>query len=540
MKPAWSSNRVFGRASRSSKIRQFGVRLKWLLLSSILLALVGCASKGPQPSFSASSLPALSESGQAIAPDRWWTSFEDSGLDREVNRALGENFDLAAALQRLRAAQAFTRLEASALFPQLDGFLGNQNRFGPRLRESRINFGLEAAYQVDLWGKIRSRVDAERLRAEATRADYHAVALTLSAEIARTWFALIEAYAQLELLDEQVETNLEGLKAVELRYAEIGEGGGPNVFRQRQLVQSTLEQIIVVKADVEVLEHRLAVLTGQPPQTATYSTGSVFPQLPPLPYTGLPSELLNRRPDVRANYLALAAADRDLAAAVLDQYPRLDLTASLIQTAESPETLFRDWFFSIGGQLLGPILNGGRLRAEVDRTRAVVWQRFDEYRQSVLIALQEVEDGLALERYQIERIEKLEIQVELAGRASEQLLQYFLTNEAAYLDVLSANQSQQRLQRSLLSARLDLILIRIGLYLALAGDFDTRPDAVLDLPSDVPQLPSEMTFEQDAEPISSEPPQAAEELPGDVSELPAPIEDPSSMLQPAKEIDINE
>ncbi len=540
MKPAWPSTRALPPASRCRSPRG-GVPLPTRLLWIVIVALTGCAGKGPQPGYATSALPPLSESGQTLAPDRWWVSFQDSGLDREVNRALGENFDLAVALQRLRAAQALTRREASDLLPDLNGLVADQNTFGPGPNNSRLNWGVEVAYQVDIWGQIRSRIEAERLRAEATRADYHAVALTLSAEVARTWFALIEAHAQLELLDAQVQSNQKGLKAVELRYAEIGEGGSPNVLRQRQLVQSTLEQIIVVKADIEVLEHRLAVLTGQPPQTAAYATGSVFPALPPLPYTGLPSELLNRRPDVRASYLALAAADRDLAAAVLDQYPRLDLAASLVNSAENPSQLFQDWFLSIGGQLLGPILDGGQRRAEVNRRRALVWQRFNEYRQSILIALQEVEDGLALEHYQIERIDKLETQVELAALASEQLLQFFITGEATYLDVLSANQSEQRLQRSLLSARLDLISIRIGLYLALAGDFDTRPEAVFDLPPDIPQLPSDLTFvAQDAEPSSNIAPQAAQELPGDGSALSAPVEEQSSMVQPAREIDINE
>jgi NodT family efflux transporter outer membrane factor (OMF) lipoprotein len=518
-----------------------GVFLQWFALFCAMLGTTGCASKGPMPSFATSSLPQFSDSGPGVAPDRWWLTFQDSGLNREMNRALGENFDLAAALQRLRAARALTRREASDLLPDLNGFVGSQNTFGPGPNNSRITWGLDAAYQVDLWGQIRSRVDAERLRAAATQSDYQAVALSLSAEVARTWFALVEAHAQLELLDEQLETNEKGLKAVELRYAGIGEGGSPNVLRQRQLVQSTLEQTIVVQANVEILEHRLAVLTGQPPQSAVYATGSIFPVMPPLPYTGLPSELLNRRPDVRANFLALAAADRDLAAAVIDQYPRLDLSASLVNSAESPETLFRDWFFSIGGQLLGPIVDGGQRRAEVERRQALVCQRFNEYRQSVLIALQEVEDGLALERYQIELIEKLEMQAGLAARASEQLLQYFITGEASYLDVLSANQSEQRLQRSLLSARLDLISIRIGLYLALAGDFDTRPRSIEDLPADVPRLPSELTIdEQEAVPPPSTPPPAAEDLPKGDTELPAPFFEQNSRVQPAKEIEINE
>ncbi|MCA9134868.1 MAG: TolC family protein, partial [Planctomycetales bacterium] len=332
-------------------------------------------------------------------------------------------------------------------------------------------------------------------------------------------------------------------KAVELRF---GSGGGsPNVLRQRQLVQSTLEQIIVVKANVEVLEHQLAVLTGQPPQTARYTPGSRLPELPPLPYTGLPSQLLQRRPDVRADYLALAAADRDLAAAVLDQYPRINLGASLVNSAESPETLFRDWFFSIGGQLIGPILDGGQRRAEVARRQALVCQRFAEYRQTILIALQEVEDGLALERYQIERIEKLAVQLNWASLASEQLRQRFITGDATYLDILSADQSQQQLQRTMLSARLDLILIRIGLYLALAGDFDTRPQAALDLPADIPQLPLGVTLDgPDGGPSSNDSPEVFPEVlldaSGEASPLPAPIEDRAPGVQSAKEININE
>lgn len=505
----------------------------------MLACLTGCASKGPMPGFATSSLPPLSESGQTIAPVRWWTTFEDVGLDREVNLALGDNFDLAVALSRLRAAQAVTRREASDWCWDVNGFTESSHTFGPGRGQSQMTLGLEASYQVDLWGQIRSRVDAERFRTAATRSDYHAVALSLSAEVARTWYSLIEAYAQLKLLEAQVETNRDGLKAVELRYAEVGEGG-PNVLRQQQLVQSTLEQIVVVRASIEVLEHQLAVLTGQPPQAASYQPGDALPELPPMPFAGLPADLLNRRPDVRAAYFALAAADRDVAAAVSDQYPRLNLGASIINSAQSPETLFRDWFLSLGGQLIGPIIDGGQRRAEVARTRAVVWQRFSEYRQTMLIALQEVEDALALERRQIERIQLLEAQLSSAELASQQLLQYFITGNTSYLDVLSTVQSRQSLQRSILSARLDLIQIRIALYLAVAGAFDTRPVENNGLLLDAPRLTSEREFD-DSDAGAVLPPPAG--MPVDAS--PAPTESPSpaagsGTVKPAKEFDLNE
>lgn len=435
-------------------------------------------------------------------PDRWWTAFDDPALNQQVEQALGDNFTLAAALQRLRAARALARREASDLFPDVDGILGKDWTFGPGPDRTSIAWGLDAAYQVDLWGQIRSRVDAERLRAEATAADLDAVALSLAAEVARTWFSLIEAHAQLELLNGQIETNRTGLEAQDLRFRR-GIVRRADVLRQRQLVESTLEQAVVVRARIEVLEHQLAVLQGALPQGASYEPGAELPGLPPLPETGLPSDLIQRRPDVRRDFLAFVAADRDLASAISAQYPRLNITGSVINAADSAETLFRDWFVSIGGQLIAPLLDGGQRRSEVDRTAAVVHERFQEYGQTMLIAFREVEDNLALERYQIQRIERLNAQVSLAQEATERLIRQYLIGDADYLDVLSATQAQQRLQRETLSARLDLILIRIGLYLALAGDFDSGPQSVAEVGPPLPAAP----------PGFGDPGHAVEELP---------------------------
>lgn len=446
--------------------------MAWLLL---LLLTLGCAHRQAGPALPSRDLEPFSESGDAIPPDRWWIEFNEPGLNQQIELALGENYDLGVALQRLLAARAVVRRESSDLLPDVDGIITGDSTFGPGRDRTRLAVGLDAFYQVDLWGQIRSRVDAERFRAEATRADYYAVALTLSGEIARTWFSLIEAHAQLDLLNGQIETNQLGTTLQEARYA-IGQGSAADVWRQRQLLESTYEQAVVVRARIEVLEHLLAVLTGQMPQSATYAPGIRLPPLPPLPHAGVPSELLMRRPDVAAEFLELAAADRDLASAITAQYPRISLTGSTLNLA-TPETMFRDWFVSIGTQLIAPLIDGGQRRAEVDRTAAVVRQRFNAYGQAMLNAFREVEDNLALERYQIQRIERLKRQFDLAEK-SENLLteEYFLGTETTdFLDVLNARQSQQRLQRETLSARLELVLIRVGLYLSIAGDFDPRP-----------------------------------------------------------------
>lgn len=449
-------------------------RWRWLV-AWLPLGLAGCAANEAAVKLPLQNAPPFSASGQVEAPNRWWTAFGDAPLNRQVDRSLDGSFTLAAALQRLRSAQALARREASDLFPDVNGVADAEGSFrsnGPE--QSLFALGLEASYEVDLWGRIESRVQAEELRASATAADYHAVALTLSAEIARTWYSLIEAHAQMALLDEQIEINETGLELQEARFG-LGQIRSADVLRQRQLVESTREQTLVVQSRIEVLEHRLAVLQGRPPQGARYDVGAMLPALPPLPETGLPSELVQRRPDVRREFLALWAADRDVAAAISDQYPRINLSGSVTTAAESPENLFRDWIVVTLGQIIAPLIDGGQRRAEVDRTTSVLRERIAEYGETVLVAFREVEDALAQEEYQLARIESLNKQVDLARQASEQLREQYLIGDAEYLDVLTAITQEQSLQRETLSARLELVLTRIALYVALAGDFETRP-----------------------------------------------------------------
>lgn len=446
-----------------------------LLLLGMHVCLAGCAGRESAVSLPTQQPPPFSDSGEVPLDNLWWTAFDDDALNQQVDFAMNGNFDLEGALRRIQAAQAVARREASDLWPDVNGIAEADTTILSSSAPNRSNFvlGLDASYQVDLWGEIGSRVDAQWLRASATEADYQVIALTLSADVSRTWYSLIEAHAQLALLDEQIETNRTGLELQEARFG-LGQIRSADVLRQRQLVESTREQRVVVLSRIEVLEHLMAVLQGQPPQEATYEPGDQLPSLPPLPATGLPSELLNRRPDIRREFLALWAADRDLASSVSAQYPRLNLGASVTTVAESPENLFRDWVVSVAGQIIAPLIDGGQRRAEVDRNVALVRQRFTEFSQTVLIAYREVEDALTTERYLLQRIERLETQVELAHQASLQLREQYLIGETEYLDVLSAITQEQSLQRSILSARLELVLNRIALYLALAGDFDPR------------------------------------------------------------------
>ncbi|MBB01094.1 MAG: hypothetical protein CMJ47_00445 [Planctomyces sp.] len=411
----------------------------------------------------------FSESGAVQVGDCWWQEFDDPNLNFQVEQSLSGNFTLDAALHRFEAARAAARREASDFFPDVDLFTEFDSVIQTDgLDQTDFVFGAEMNYTVDLWGEIESRVEAARFRADATQEDYDALALALSAEAAGTYFSLMQAKAELSLLKQQTLSNSLALKNQEYRFS-VGLIRSPDVLRQRQLVDSTREQEVIAENRITILQHQLAVLQGRPPQTTRFEVDETLPDLPPLPQTGLPSDLVRRRPDVRSAYFALQAADRDLAAAITQQYPRLNLRATVVSATESAEFLFKEWILAMSSQLIGPLIDGGQRRAEVHRNNALVRQRLDEYEQVVLNAFQEVEDALVRERNLKRRIELLESQLVLARESSEQLSKQYSIFDVDYLDLLNATTTEQRLQRENLNARLELVLNRIQLYLALAG-----------------------------------------------------------------------
>lgn len=434
----------------------------------------GCATPDPLPEPVAAP-EAFSASGSEAAPARWWTAFADPALDARVNRALTGNLPLEAAWQRLRAAQALSRREASDLYPDLEaGASGSVAGGGDEDdgTETELRLGATASYEVDLWGRIRARADAERFREQASFHDYRVVALTVSAELTRAWYGLVAARRQQALLEQQITTNQQVLELLQAR-VRIGALPAVDALRQQQLIEATREELIQVKARAEVLEHQLAVLEGRPPQRATGAGETALPSLPPLPATGLPAELVERRPDVQRQRAELRAASKDLSAAISDRYPRLVLTAEMATSGSNPGDLFGNFIRNLAGELLQPVLDGRQRASEVDRQRAVERQRLLEYGQAVLVAFREVEDALTLEARQRERIASIERQAELARQSFEQLRTQYLNGVSSYIDVLGALSAEQQLRRDLIAARLALIEFRIALYRALAGGFPT-------------------------------------------------------------------
>ena len=446
-----------------------------LFIFLILTLLFGCSPKSSISPLPVETPASFTWQGEAPAPDHWWTAFGNDQLNNMIDSALTNNFNLQVAWYRLQEAEAIVDRESASFFPFLEGNAqAEANRPAYQFQNAeRYSLGLAASYEIDLWGRIGAQVKASRFRAEAGLEDYRAASISLAAEIAATWFQLIEAKNQVALATQQVETNEQTLRLIKNRLG-TGQVRGVDMLRQQQLLEATRVQKIYAETRMETLEHRLLVLLGKPATDTLDINIDSLPPLPTLPETGIPSEWINRRPDVVSAYKYLEAADRDMAAAISNQYPRINLTASVSTIAEQPSNIFNDWFFSIAGDLLAPLFYGGQLRAEVDRTEAVKQQFFYEYGQTLLVAVQEVEDALIREMKLKEGIRNLENQLELAVKTNEQLRIEYFNGLSNYLDVLTALDREQQLRRDLLSARLTLLEYRISLYRVLAGGFETQ------------------------------------------------------------------
>jgi NodT family efflux transporter outer membrane factor (OMF) lipoprotein len=441
---------------------------------AIIAMVLGCSRRGVPVNLPIETPAAFSVAGTQKMSERWWTVFGDHRLDSVMDTMLYSNFDLETAWYRLEASKAVVSSRKSFLFPDLEAALRGEQR-GSRsgVETSSLELTLGASYEIDLWGRLRSAVDAARFRADASLADYQALAVSLSAETVLNWFRLTEAYNQLKLLNDQIDINSKSLQLMKVRFGS-GQVRGVDILRQQQLIESTYAQRISVESDIEVLRHQQAVLTGRIPGQKADSSFQELPDLPPLPETGIPMDLVKRRPDIRNAYNLLLAADRDLATALSSRYPRLSLNATLASPVSGADNLFNDWIYSIAGNLLAPVFYGGRLKAEADRTSAVKQQLVFAYGQAMLTAFREVEDALVLEAKQLDIIASIDKQATLAQQAFEQLRIEYFNGMGNYLDVLTAQSQEQQLRRNLLTARMLLLEYRIALYRALAGSFEIK------------------------------------------------------------------
>ena len=464
-------------------------RMKPISAAFVAVLLASCAvhrvKEQRQPP---ASLPAtFSDGGMAVTPDQWWQVFNDTSLNQLTEQTLASNLDMRMAWARLKQFEALAIRAGAARFPEITGNAGGQraktNFFGQIRTTDNYELSLGAAYEVDLWGRVRALERAGLMDQAASRQDLEALAWTLSASVASTWYNLVEQRELLSLLDEQTTVNRKILEVIETRYTN-GLASAVEVYQQREQLASVLAQVPPARNRQALLSHQLAVLQGLAPTSPPPRTGIQLPELPALPQTGLPLDLLQERPDVQAAALAVTATDYRLGAAIANRYPALRLNAGAgYQTLELSD-LFSNWIWNLAANIAGPIFDGGARKAEAERNRALLEERLAAYEKVVLIAIREVEDALVSEGHQRELIARLAEQTALARSALEAAQMRYASGVGNFLTVLTEIQAVQRAERSLIAARSGLVGNRIELYRALGGDWTTQ----LEPPQTVSQL----------------------------------------------------
>ena len=412
-------------------------------------------------------------------PDPWWQDFGDPELSRLIEATLDGNLSLRMAWSRLDQMRAVARVAGADRYPSVDLAVAGERQelggdssagpFGPR--SDRVDTrlaSLTVGYQVDLWQKISNRRKAAIYDRQTSRQDVAATALALTATAGELWYGIAAEDATLRLLDEQLAVGEDFLDLVQLRFAN-GLASAVDVFQQRLQVETTRNQIPATTIRLATRKHQLAVLLGREPRARTPLPAAELPDLRPLPATGVPLEVLRDRPDVRAAELQVMAADHRLAAAIADRYPALSFSAAGGGQAASFQDVLDQWFFTLAGNLLAPVFDGGRRAAEAERNRAVVEERFFAWESALLVACAEVEDSLVAERGLLETDRILEAQLELAEASLERSRVLYVNGLTDYLTVLTALQSLQNLERQAISTRQELLGNRIRLYLALGG-----------------------------------------------------------------------
>jgi NodT family efflux transporter outer membrane factor (OMF) lipoprotein len=330
--------------------------------------------------------------------------------------------------------------------------------------------GLTASYEVDLWGRVRADAAAAADSLIATTEDAYAALHSVAGQVALTWLDILSYEQIIAVTRAQAETNQKNLELIELRYRS-GLATALDVYQQRQAVADSEAALPLLEARAALLRHSLAVLLGQPPKTELPVASTEFPDAGALPETGLPADLLARRPDVRAAGLRLRAADWQVSAAQADRLPSLTLSAGAQLGAENIDLLFGNWLTTLAASLTGPVFDAGRRQAEVERARAAADERLAVYQQIVLNAVAEVEDALTLIDRQEAYIAALAKQREAAENAYREALGRYRMGQTDYLPVLTALRNTQSLERAAVEAAHDRLAYRVQLHLALGGDW---------------------------------------------------------------------
>lgn len=415
-----------------------------------------------------SPLPAYSVSVQGdIVSKPWWENFERPALDALIEQSLSQNYSLAQALSVLQQAEAIAKRTRSGRYPQLNlEGSGSQDWESGDSQRSSAEAGLALSWEIDIWNRIGAASQADQLQVQARMADVEALRLSLSAEVANSYFGAVASRERLKLLNAQVKLDRELERLLKLRL-ENGVGTNLDVLQQQVRVAESETLIPVAESELAVFENRLDVLLGQTPDAAPRVSQTESLEFSrSLPSIGVPAALLLNRPDLRSLYSELVAADYEIAAAIADRFPKFTLYPSYTYSDDSN---FTGSVLTLAASFVQPLLDWGSRKAEVERNEALYQERLAAFTQVFLEAVEDVENALVREAKQSEFLEKLAVQQDLLQRTAEAAEKRYTQGIDDYQPVINALQELRAVERNMITAKLDLLNVRIALFRAIGG-----------------------------------------------------------------------
>lgn len=443
--------------------------------------LAGCAV-GPRYEQPTTSLPATWKEAAAAegwlpaapadALDRgeWWKLFGDPALDELAARVQVSNQNIAAAVANYAQAQALVREQRAALFPTVTAD-GSARRSGARntAPSSTASASLQADWAPDVWGRLRQAVSGAQASAQASEADLASARLSAVGELATNYFSLREADAELQLLAVTLQGYERSLEIARNRY-NAGIAAQTDVLQAQTLYVNTQAERVALQRTRDTLEHAIAVLVGAAPAEFVLRPADWTPVVPGIP-AGVPSTLLQRRPDIAAAERAVAAANAQIGIARSAYFPSLTLNAALSSSASRVGDLFNasNMLWSLGLSVTQTVFDAGAIGARVDAAKASHEAAVAGYRQTVLTAFQNVEDQLTAGA-SLAQQEGLRREASAAADLTEQqFLNRYRQGQVSYTDVVTAQVSALNARRTLLQLQVNRQSAAVALIQALGG-----------------------------------------------------------------------
>jgi len=446
---------------------------------AVLVACLACACAGPRPkapSDAAVEAPASWHATQAKGSEpvdtQWWKQFDDPALDALVEQALARNVDLAIAAARVEEARAQYRFVAAQAGPDVAGLLSGAHQqtvsaFGRALNQTGGQAQVAAAYEVDLFGRLRASSAAAKANLLATAEARDTVRLAVASSTVGGYIGLRMLDARLELLRQTLHTREESLR-VATRRADTGYGARLDQ-RQAEAEYHGAEQAIpATQLAIARQEDALRVLVGAVPGEVLRGQDLMSMHVPGLPDTGVPSGVLRTRPDVAQAEAQLVAADHSLDAARAAFMPRLNLSAS-VGYADADILSGGIRLFAIGGSVLVPIFQRGKLHAQADAAAARRDQAAWAYRRTVLFAFRDVEDALSAVAYTQQQEAALRAQRDAYAAAFTLARNRYRAGYSPYLEQLDASRNLLLTEVAYLNSRADRLAAMVALYQGLGG-----------------------------------------------------------------------